>query len=91
MDSKLGIPLGSSRRARSSCMIFSASSAIKHRPLTIDYFTQTKGMYMKPILTSHLGTKKSLLIMAGKAVFDPQAGATFSQCVLACEDNMVTK
>lgn len=46
---------------------------------------------MKPILTSHLGTKKSLLKMAGKAAFDPQPGATFLQCVLACDDNMVTK
>ena len=72
-------------------MIFSASSAIKHRQLSSYYFTQTKCMYMKPILTSHLGTKKSLLIMAGKAIFDPQAGATFLQCVLESEDNMVTK
>lgn len=29
--------------------------------------------------------------MAGKAIFDPQAGATFLQCVLESEDNMVTK
>ena len=42
---------------------------------------------MKPILTSHLGTKKSLLKMAGKAAFDPRPGATFLQCVLACDDN----
>ena len=48
-------------------------------------------MYMKPILTTHLGTEKSLLTMARKAVFNQQAGATFLQCVLESEDNVVTK
>ena len=72
-------------------MIFSASSAIKHTPLTLYYFTQPKCMYMKPILTTHLGTEKSLLTMARKAVFNQQAGATFLQCFLESEDNVVTK
>ena len=48
-------------------------------------------MYMKPILTTHLGTEKSLLTMARKAVFNQQAGATFLQCALESEDNVVTK